>query len=149
MFCEIREALFFVILGSDTLTDETFVSSLFDINPDVIGEMAFLLDMQKVGLKNWQDLAAQLGIPRKAFKSFETCNTTNPTEQLFELLKVHKPGLTIAELVRQLEKIRRRDVIIAIKKSAKGKKLNVIVTYYLYEQFVVKCPHHTSAMTNL
>ena len=140
---------FFVILGSDLLTDETFVSSLFDINPDVIGEMVLLLDMQKVGLKNWQYLAAQLDIPRKVFKSFETCNTTNPTEQLFELLKVHKPGLTIAELVRQLEKIRRRDVINVIEKSTKGEKLNVIVTYYLYEQFVVKCQHHTSAITNL
>ena len=112
------------------LTDDTFVSSLFDINPDVIGEMAFLLDMQKVGLKNWQSLAAQLDISRKIFKSFETCDTTNPTEQLFKLLKVKKPGLSIAELVTHLRQIRRPDVINAVKKSAKGKKLNVIVIYY-------------------
>ena len=109
------------------------MSNLFDLNPDVIGEMAFLLDMQKVGLKNWQNLAAKLDIPRKVFKSFETCDTTNSTEQLFELLKVHKPGLTIAVLFKHLEKIRRRDVINAIKKSIKGKKLNVIAVTYYFE----------------
>ena len=115
------------------LNDETFVSSLFDINPNVIGEMAFLLDMQKVGLKNWQSLAAQLGIPRNDFKSFETLNPTSPTENLFELLTVFEPQMTIGELVRHLETIRRHDVINAIRKSAKGKKLNVI--FYFYKQF--------------
>ena len=115
--------MFCVILA---LTDETFVNDLFDLNPDIIGKMAFSLDIQKVGLKNWQNVAAQLNIPREVFKSFETCDTTNSTEQLFELLKVHKPGLTIAVLIKHLETISRPDVINAINKSTKGKKLTLI-----------------------
>ena len=94
--------------------------SLFDSDPDIIGEMAFLLDLQKPGLKNWSHLAAKLGISRKDFKSFETCSTDNPTEGLFELLKVRFPQLTIGELIRHLEAMKRRDVVNAIKESTRG-----------------------------
>ena len=79
-----------------------------------------MLDKQKFGLKNWSHLAAELGISRTTFKSFETSSTDNPTKKLFEVLAVHFPGLTVKELISHLEAMHRRDVIIAIKKSKKG-----------------------------
>lgn len=96
------------------------VCSLFDSDPDIIGEMAFLLDKQKLGLKDWSDLAAKLGVTRTTFTSFETCSTVNPTEELFEILKVRFPRLTVGKLIDHLDAIRRRDVITAIRKSTNG-----------------------------
>lgn len=114
--------LFFSIVSADcSVNDDTEVCSLFDSNPDIIGHIAFLLDRQKVGLKNWVHLAGKLGIPRKDFKSFETCNTNNPTENLFEYLNIRFPKTTVEELITHLNYMQRRDVVIAIKKSTKGK----------------------------
>lgn len=83
--------------------------------------MAFLLDKQKLGLKDWADLAAKLGVARTTFTSFETCSTDNPTEQLFDILKVRFPRLTVGKLIEHLDAINRRDVILAIEKSTRGK----------------------------
>ncbi len=94
--------------------------SLFDSDPDIIGEMSFLLDKQKLGLKDWSHLAGKLGVARTTFKSFETCSTDNPTKDLFNILKVRFPKLTVGELIGHLEGIKRRDVISAINKSTKG-----------------------------
>ena len=99
------------------LNDETFVCSLFDSDPDIIGEMAVYLDKQKTGLKNWSHLAAKLGVARKTFKTFETSSTGNPTEEFFEIVEVQFPKLTIGELISHLEAIERRDVINAIKSA--------------------------------
>jgi len=100
------------------------MSSLFDSYPDVTGKMAFLLDRQKVGLKNWYHLAVKLKIPRNTIKTFGTSNSENPTKRLFEILKVHKRNFTqmpIVELISRLENMERRDVINVIHKSTKGK----------------------------
>lgn len=105
-----------------SLNDDTLVCSLFDSDPDIIGDMAFLLDKQKLGLKDWADLAAKLGVARTTFTSFETCSTDNPTEQLFDILKVRFPRLTVGKLIEHLDAINRRDVILAIEKSTKVKK---------------------------
>ena len=95
--------------------------SLFDSHPDIIGEIAFLLDMKKPGLKNWEHLAAKLDIPRTDFKSFETFSADNPTEGLFELIKIRFPRSTIGELIGHLKAMKRFDVVNAIKESAEGK----------------------------
>ena len=115
--------------------DDTYVCSLFDNNSDVIGEMAFLLDMQKVGLKNWSKLAAELGIPRKVFKTFGTNNSTNPTQTLFELLTIKFPWLTIQELVGHLEDMERHDVANAVRSSKKG-KLVVLISFKLISNLI-------------
>lgn len=94
--------------------------SLFDSDPDIIGEMAVFLDKQKPGLKNWSNLAAKLGVTRNIFKTFETSSTDNPTEQFFDIVKVKFPKLTVGELIGHLEAIKRRDVINAIQESVKG-----------------------------
>ena len=95
--------------------------SLFDSDPDIIGEIAFLLDMQKKGLKNWSDLAASLEIPRKDFKTFETCNTECPAaEMLFEHMKIKYPRTTVRDLISHLEAIKRQDVIVAIRECSEG-----------------------------
>lgn len=100
--------------------------SLFDSNPDIIGRIAFLLDRQKVGLKNWVQLATKLGIQKKVYKSFETCNTNNPTEGLFQYLKIHSPRLTVKELITHLEAMQRSDVVKAINESTEGKLVTSI-----------------------
>jgi len=108
--------------SNQTLNDETLMSSLFDSYPDVTGKMAFLLDRQKVGLKNWYHLAVKLKIPRNTIKTFGTSNSENPTKRLFEILKVHKRNFTqmpIVELISRLENMERRDVINVIHKSTK------------------------------
>ena len=106
----------------DTVHNDTLVCSLFDSNPDIIGEIAFLLDMQKKGLKNWSDLAASLEIPRKDFKTFETCNTDFPAaERLFELVKIKYPRTTVMDLISHLNAIKRHDVITVIRECTKGR----------------------------
>lgn len=110
----------FFLADKSKLNDETLVSSLFDSDPDIIGEMAFLLDKEKFGLKDWSDLAAQLGVARTTFMSFDSCSTDNPTKEFFDILKVRFPGLTVGKLIGHLEAIKRRDVIKAIKASSRG-----------------------------
>lgn len=112
--------------ADDSVNNDTLVCSLFDSNPDIIGSMAFLLDRQKVGLKNWTHLAGKLHIPRSTFKSFETWNTSNPTEGLFELLIVRFPKMTVEELMTHLRAIRRFDVMRAIEESTKVKSGSLI-----------------------
>lgn len=94
--------------------------SLFDSDPDIIGEMAVLLDRQKPGLNNWSHLAAKLGVNRTTFKTFESSSTDNPTEAFFEIVKVKFPKLTVGELIGHLEAMQRRDVINAIQESTQG-----------------------------
>lgn len=113
----------------DTVHDGTLVCSLFDSDPDIIGEIAFLLDMQKKGLKNWSDLAASLEIPRKDFKTFETCNTDCPAaERLFELVKIKYPRTTVMDLISHLDAIKRHDVIAVIRECTKG-RFNIILKF--------------------
>ena len=97
--------------------------SLFDSDPDVIGDMAFLLDKKKAGLKNWSHLASKLGIARSDFTSFATCHAGNPTEGLFDLLIVYFPESTVGELINHLKVMRRADVVKAIKESKEGECL--------------------------
>ncbi|XP_022806783.1 uncharacterized protein LOC111343857 [Stylophora pistillata] len=108
------------------LNDETLVSSLFDSDPDIIGEIAYLLDIQKSGVKKWSDLAPKLNIPRNIFRKFENCYAGNPTEKMFEVVKVHYPNLTVGELIDHLKALKRRDVIKAIEKSTRVTKKSVI-----------------------
>ena len=74
-----------------------------------------------MGLKDWVQLAVKLGIPRNVYKSFETCYTNNPTEGLFEYLKIHFPKMRVGELITHLEAMKRPDVVKAIEKSTEGK----------------------------
>ena len=105
----------------DTVDNNTPVCSLFDTDPDIIGEIAFLMDMQKKGRKKWSDLASSLKIPREDFETFETCNTEYPAAQtLFELLKSQYPRTTVRDLITHLETIKRQDVIIAIRECTEG-----------------------------
>ena len=113
----------------DTVHNGTLVCSLFDSDPDIIGEIAFLLDMQKKGLKNWSYLAASLEIPRKDFKTFETCNTDCPAaERLFELVKIKYPRTTVMDLISHLDAIKRHDVIAVIRECTKG-RFNIIFKF--------------------
>ncbi|XP_044174897.1 uncharacterized protein LOC114953099 isoform X2 [Acropora millepora] len=109
-----------------SVNDGTSVCSLFDSNPDIIGRIAFLLDRQKLGLKNWVQLAGKLDIPRKVSKSFETCNTDNPTEELFKYLKTRSPGMKVEDLNTHLEAMQRPDVVKVIKGSTEGKSVSFI-----------------------
>lgn len=109
-----------------SVNDGTSVCSLFDSNPDIIGRIAFLLDRQKLGLKNWVHLAGKLDIPRKVSKSFETCNTDNPTEELFEYLKTSSPEMKVEDLNTHLKAMQRSDVVKVIKGSTEGKSVSFI-----------------------
>ena len=114
-------AVISVFSAYDTVDNDTLVCSLFDTDPDIIGEIAFLMDMQKKGLKKWSDLASSLKIPRADFKTFETCNTEYPAaETLFELVKVRNPRTTVRDLITHLEAIKREDVIISIRECTEG-----------------------------
>ncbi|KAJ7339414.1 hypothetical protein OS493_005809 [Desmophyllum pertusum] len=130
--CQIeRQDVIGILLTHETcdqspLNDETLVCNLFDSDPDIIGEMAFMLDKQKSGLKNWSHLAAKLGIARTIFKSFDTFSADNPTEKLFDIFQVHFPTLIVGELFNHLEAIQRHDVIKAIKKSSKVTKSSLL-----------------------
>ncbi|KAL9989497.1 hypothetical protein ACROYT_G004056 [Oculina patagonica] len=77
------------------LADETQVGSLFGSHPDVIGQMAFLLDKETLGRRNWKQLADAFGVPRSESQNFGDSIEENPTEKLFKYLKVKQPHLTI------------------------------------------------------
>lgn len=113
------------------LCDDTLVSSLCEMDVDIIGEMAIKLDLQQKGKQNWRDLAGELGVPRKDFLSFGTDPENRPTEKLFDYLISVTPRLTLGELKEHLRiPLMRPDVVSAIESSCKG--------WYIYLHCILK-----------
>lgn len=115
-----RHGTLFLIFADKQLTDETQVGSLFDSHPDVIGQMTFLLDKKKPGKKNWKELGDAFGVPRSESQNFGDSVDENPTDKLFEYLKVKQPHLTIGEVKQHLKDPKMKDVLNVISKSNKG-----------------------------
>lgn len=97
------------------------MGSLFDSHPQVIANMAFLLDKEeKPGKRNWKHLADMYGVPRSESESFGESMDENPTERLFEYLRVKKPRLTTGEVKRHLKILKMQDVLDVLAESKKG-----------------------------
>lgn len=96
------------------------MGSLFDSHPDAIGKMAFLLDKEKPGKMNWKQLADEFSVPRSVSQNFGDSVDDNPTEKLFEYLKVKQPRLTIGEVKKHLKDPKMKDVLDVISKSNEG-----------------------------
>jgi len=97
------------------------VGSLFDSRPQVISNMAFLLDKeQKPGKRNWKHLADMFGVPRNESESFGESIDENPTERLFEYLCVKRPRLTAGNVKEHLKILKMQDVLDVLAESKKG-----------------------------
>ena len=109
--------MIFVICFTD---DETEVRSLYESYPNVIDEMAFMLDKEKGGVKNWKQLADWFKVPRSSSETFGDSTDDNPAENLLEWLRVKNPRLTVGDLKWHLEELKMTEVLEVIKKSTKG-----------------------------
>lgn len=97
------------------------MGSLFDSHPQVIGEMAFLLDKEeKPGKRNWKHLADMFGVPRSESQNFGESIDENPTKYLLEYLNSTIPGLTIGEVKLHLKNLKMEDVLEVLAQSKKG-----------------------------
>lgn len=97
------------------------MGSLFDSHPQVIGEMAFLLDKEeKPGKRNWKHLADMFGVARSESQNFGESIDENPTKDLLEYLHITKPRLTIGEVKLHLKNLKMEDVLEVLAQSKTG-----------------------------
>lgn len=102
------------------LNDDTLVKDLYEMKVDIIGEMAIQLDLEQPGKKNWRELAAELGVPRRDYLSFGTDPDNKPTEELFKYLVTLYPELTMGKLKQSLGRLLREDVVVVMNSSPSG-----------------------------
>lgn len=65
-------------------------------------------------VKNWRDLAYRLGVPPRVYEEFDTdLNSSKcyPTKSMLEWLASERPGMTLDELRRAVDKIERGDTL--------------------------------------
>ena len=111
------------------------MSSLSEMDADVIGEMATQLDLQQKGKDNWKDLVAELGVPRSTFLLLGTDN--KPTKELFEYLITHYPNLTMKELRHKFRQLTRTDVVEVMEHSSSGCLAPLLVIPVLHSLLLV------------
>lgn len=102
------------------ITDISPVSCLSNTNPDIIGEISPLLDIKRHGVKNWEDLADQVGLVRNQYKDFGSPDFGNPTMDLVEYLCSSRTHLTLKIFKEHILSLGRRDVVEALESSTKG-----------------------------
>ena len=75
------------------------------------------------GVENWRGLAFRLNIERGTYDYFHPSvkqHQQSPTKAILNWLIMSKPQVTIQDLKKVLEKIKRKDVIFMIDKHLKG-----------------------------
>ena len=91
---------------------------VFDNEPSLLDSIALKLDLANKPVGNWRSLARQLISTGQLLKEFEAQlhSSENPTALLFQYLrKIEKfTQLTVGELRKHLENMRRRDILIAL-----------------------------------
>lgn len=101
---------------------------LFAVNDKITGDkdvsynLALRLDRRHPVIKNWEHLACAepLNVPPDMRLNFKLNSKYSPTEQLFNLLEICRPALTVADLISALQSISRNDVVHIIKKVLPG-----------------------------
>lgn len=88
------------------------------INPDIDLD-EFYACLNKKNLKNWKHLANAYGIPYQIYNNFDSEKPKSPAEKFFEWLFVNKTELTLGQLCNALEREKRIDLVLEIKKYFK------------------------------
>ena len=99
--------------------DSTITSLLEDL--DLLDKVASLLDKETPGLKNWLHFARRFDISRKECDELKPNRIPSPTKKLMEYIVQVNPDLTLKQLIQTLLKMKRRDVVNALRKFCGGK----------------------------
>jgi len=94
--------------------DSTITSLLEDL--DLLDNVAILLDKETPGLKNWLHFARRLGISRNECDELKPKGIPSPTKKLMEYIVQVNPDLTLKQLIQTLIKMKRLDVVNALRK---------------------------------
>ena len=112
------------------MTHTTQVGSLFDRHPDLIGEMAFLLDKETSGIKNWKQLADKFDVPRSVSEKFGDPTDYDPSMDLLDhLIATRDPPLTIGDLKKSLKDLKLQEVFDVVTQSDKGSSIIFCILY--------------------
>ena len=115
--------------GFSNIVVLTYMSlGLFAVNEkitedkDLCHDLALRLDRRHPVTKNWEHLACAepLNVPPDVRLKFKLNSKYSPTEQLFSLLEIRHPTLTVDKLVSALQSIKRNDVVDIITKVVSG-----------------------------
>ena len=99
--------------------DSTITSLLEDL--DLLDNVAILLDKETPGLKNWLHFARRFGISRNECDELKPKGIPSPTKKLMEYIVQVNPDLTLKQLIQTLIKMKRLDVVNALRKFIGGK----------------------------
>jgi len=95
--------------------DSTITSLLEDL--DLLDTVAIFLDKETPGLKNWLHFARKFAISRKECDELKPKGIPSPTKKLMEYIVQNNPDLTLKQLIQTLKKMKRLDVVNALKKK--------------------------------
>ena len=92
----------------------TITSLLEDL--DLLDKVAVRLDSETPGLKNWLHFARKFGITKNECDNLKPKGIPSPTIKLMEHLVQVNPDLTLKQLIQTLKKMKRLDVVNALRK---------------------------------
>ena len=103
---------------------------------ELLQTMAGKLDPEIPEIKDWHHLAYNLDVRVGMLQAFSGLGQS-PTKKLMQLLVSRLPGMTLKDLVKELEKINRNDAIQIITRQfsdtvGESKILSVITLYLLF-----------------
>lgn len=81
------------------------------LESDEMRDICVLLNKPMPGVKNWKNLANELGILRDIYKDFSPDHPESPTKILFDWIFNEKENLTVGQLISALRSIERNDVV--------------------------------------
>ena len=89
-------------------------------NLDCLEEVSTLLDKETPGLKNWLHFARAFGLSRVECDYLKPKGNPSPTKSVMvHITQVH-PDLTVKQFIQILVKMKRIDVVNALKESCCG-----------------------------
>lgn len=100
---------------ADNDTIETLSANL-----DCLEKVTVLLDKETPGMKNWLHFAHELGVSKEECDSLKPKGKPSPTRALMSHIVQVNPYLTVETFVEALEKIKRKDVVSALKGLIRG-----------------------------
>ncbi|CAH3037877.1 unnamed protein product [Pocillopora meandrina] len=97
------------------LPEKAMIGKLLD-NLELAREVTCMLNHSaSPGVKYYEDLAAECGIPRETYESLQPPCADSPTQKTIEEIVQRKPDFTVEELFKNLIDMGRLDVIEAIR----------------------------------
>jgi len=103
-----------ILMALDGVQDAELLADVFSPDSDLLNRVSILLNKKTPAVKNWRNLANQLGVPNKVYEEFDPAANNpkrSPTKLMLEWLRSEHPDMTVDELRTTVEKIERGDAL--------------------------------------